>query len=62
MLAHAPESEAVSSEDFEADLSWLVALGGSRWLVFALLLPVLHLALNTAGLLDAKLEPAREPR
>ena len=42
MLAHAPESEAVSSEVFEADLSWLVDLGGSRWLVFALSLPILH--------------------
>ena len=59
MLAHAPESEAVSSEVFEADLSWLVDLGGSRWLVFALSLPILHLAFNTAGILDANLEPAR---
>ena len=59
MLAHAPESEAVSAEVFEADLSWLVELGGSRWLVFALSLPILHLAFNTAGILDANLEPAR---
>jgi len=60
MLANAPESKAVSSEVREWDLSWLVDVGGSRWLVFALLLPVLHLGLGTAGLLDAKLEPARD--
>ena len=60
MLAHPPESEGGFVGGLGSGcISWLVDLGCSRWLVFALSLPILHLAFNTAGILDANLEPAR---
>jgi signal transduction histidine kinase/CheY-like chemotaxis protein len=61
ILAHSAfEPAPAAYEDAEAARSLLIAFGGSRWLIYALSLPILHFSLRLAGMLDPRLDSARD--